>query len=178
MKTYYRRCKHCCIEYRFRINGHRWGLEDYTSDYCPECQKAIDDALGKIPVKYEDRWCEIDNSQIPEFVEWAKSQNHQEINLSIYRYSYIITRGRNKYSINFDNNGVWKLYQWRYYDLINDKFTDDSVDVAESDYVMKVTVFTQDDVLVKPMNEPIGKIFYLGMKFVNDGDKQHRQLNN
>ena len=55
MQHIYRRCKHCNKEYLYCTygNGPDWGTEKYCSmDYCGECQKAIDDALSKIPERY------------------------------------------------------------------------------------------------------------------------------
>lgn len=55
MQHIYRRCKNCNKEYLYCTygNGPDWGTEKYCSmDYCGECQKAIDDALSKIPERY------------------------------------------------------------------------------------------------------------------------------
>ena len=56
------RCKHCQREYTYCTygNGPEYGTESGCSmEYCADCQKAIDEALGKIPKKYTWRWLDI-----------------------------------------------------------------------------------------------------------------------
>lgn len=162
MQSYYKRCKHCGSKYTFRINGRRWGMEDYISDYCPECQKAIDDALKKRQIKFIEQWREIDSIRITEFVHWAKVSNLLEIDMSCYYYGYIITRGRKKYSISCNDNGEWKIYQWYYYDIIKKEFTDDYVECFDEDYIMKVfTSIKKEDVPAVEVEEPSNKFFWL-----------------
>ena len=181
MQSYIRRCKHCQSEYTYRINGHRWGLQDYVSDYCPECQKAIDEALGKIPVKYEHKWKKIDESRIGEFIEWAKANDHAIIDLPNKEYSttYIITREGRKYSIYNDDNGEWHLSQMFYYDLINECFTDKEVEYHEPDGVFRAWfTIRKEFVPVVPMNEPIGKLCYMEYKLDGGEKNENRQCKN
>lgn len=73
MQHYYVRCKHCHREYLYCTygNGPDYGTEEGCSrDYCSECQKAIDDALGKIPVKYISKFKVIDTT--PELLEFFR----------------------------------------------------------------------------------------------------------
>lgn len=67
MEHLIRRCKHCQKEYTYCTygNGHKYGTEDGCSmEYCAECQKAINDALGKIPVKFEGRFQSINEPRL------------------------------------------------------------------------------------------------------------------
>ncbi len=73
MQHYYVRCKHCHREYLYCTygNGPEYGTEEGCSrDYCSECQKAIDNALGKIPVKYTGKFKVIDST--PELMEFFR----------------------------------------------------------------------------------------------------------
>ena len=56
MEHWILRCKHCQKEYTYCTygNGPQYGTEEGCSkEYCAECQKAIDEALGKIPLKFK-----------------------------------------------------------------------------------------------------------------------------
>lgn len=56
MEHFTLRCKHCKKEYIYCTygNGHEYGTEEGCSkEYCSECQKAIDNALKSIPIKFK-----------------------------------------------------------------------------------------------------------------------------
>ena len=50
MEHYILRCKHCKKEYTYCTYGNEDGC---SKEYCSECQKAINDALKSIPVKFK-----------------------------------------------------------------------------------------------------------------------------
>jgi hypothetical protein len=57
------RCVHCKEKYEYIMSG---SLEGHiNSEYCPICLAVINDALNKIPKKYEPRWISI--YDIPRF---------------------------------------------------------------------------------------------------------------
>ncbi len=61
------RCKHCQKEYTYCTygNGPEFGTEEGCSmDYCAECQKAIDEALEKIEVKFCPKFKEIKDATL------------------------------------------------------------------------------------------------------------------
>ena len=67
MQHYILRCKHCHKEYTYCTygNGPEYRTEEGCSmDYCAECQKAIDGALGKIPVRFEGRLQSINEPRL------------------------------------------------------------------------------------------------------------------
>ena len=67
MEHWILRCKHCQREYTYCTygNGDCYGTEEGCSEeYCAECQKAIDEALSKILVKFEPRFVEISNPDL------------------------------------------------------------------------------------------------------------------
>lgn len=60
------RCKHCKKEYTYCTygNGPQYGTEEGCSkEYCAECQKAIDNALANIPVKFKPIKVEITDEE-------------------------------------------------------------------------------------------------------------------
>ena len=65
MQHFRRRCKHCGKVYTYCTygNGPKYGTQEGCSmDYCADCQNAIDDALGKIPRRYEVKYTLLDDS--------------------------------------------------------------------------------------------------------------------
>lgn len=80
MQHWILRCKHCNREYVYCTygNGPEYGTEEGCSqEYCAECQKAINDSLSKIPVKYREHLEEIDFT--PELIEaFKKLKNKRE----------------------------------------------------------------------------------------------------
>lgn len=56
MQHYILRCKHCHKTYTYCTHGNDDGC---SKDYCGECQTAIDNALGKIKVKFQPKFVEI-----------------------------------------------------------------------------------------------------------------------
>lgn len=67
MEHWILRCKHCRKEYTYCTygNGSQYGTEEGCSkEYCAECQKAIDEALNKIPQKFKPIEVEIEDKEI------------------------------------------------------------------------------------------------------------------
>lgn len=65
MEHYILRCKHCNKEYTYCTygNGPEFGTEEGCSKtYCADCQKAIDDALSKIPIRYTSKMIPVSQS--------------------------------------------------------------------------------------------------------------------
>ncbi len=60
------RCNHCKKEYTYCTygNGPEYGTEEGCSkEYCAECQKAIDNALRNIPIKFKPIKVEITDKE-------------------------------------------------------------------------------------------------------------------
>ena len=80
MQHFKLRCKHCHTEYTYCThgNGSEYGTEEGCSkEYCARCQKAIDNALAKIPVECQPKYMEIHDSRIFEMFERVK-KNYKE----------------------------------------------------------------------------------------------------
>ena len=84
MQHYVLRCKHCHKTYTYCTHGNDDGC---STDYCGECQTAIDKALGKIKVKFEPKFVEIKPTfGLPEMlnnIKAAKTRKEQESNFPI-----------------------------------------------------------------------------------------------
>lgn len=52
MIHYIQQCKHCGARYTYQASGQGCFDKYNNREYCPDCYKAILDALAKIPVKY------------------------------------------------------------------------------------------------------------------------------
>lgn len=76
-------CKHCGVEYMHQWSGNynATGIQrEYRDEeYCPECKKAIVDALSQIPVKFEYRGVVTDEVDLDTLLKWEKE------NLEEYR---------------------------------------------------------------------------------------------
>jgi hypothetical protein len=77
-------CKNCRVPYLCQLSGH-WSLstpKEYNDrEYCPECKKAIMNALSKIKPKFTEVWVGVD--RLPEApamtVEQLKAIEHQQM---------------------------------------------------------------------------------------------------
>ena len=78
MQHFILRCKHCNKEYTYCTygNGPEYGTEDGCSmDYCAECQTAINQALNKIPLKFEARQMEIKEPRLLDLFEKLRTED-------------------------------------------------------------------------------------------------------
>lgn len=63
MIHYIQQCKHCGKRYTYQASGEGCFDKYNNCEYCPDCYKAILDALAKIPVKYHPQWVEIEEGK-------------------------------------------------------------------------------------------------------------------
>ncbi len=60
MTTYkLKRCIHCGSQYYYQGSGSGCGSPLNNPQYCTDCQKAINEALDKVPVKFEFRYVDV-----------------------------------------------------------------------------------------------------------------------
>lgn len=71
-------CVHCGAKYYFQLSGTVTAVDtpaEYRDkDYCPECKKAIVDALSKISIKSKMKWIETTDLSLTELQEIEKSK--------------------------------------------------------------------------------------------------------
>ena len=139
MQHFILRCKHCKKEYTYCTygNGHEYGTEEGCSrEYCSECQKAIDNALKSIPIKFrpikEEVTDEKEKQKILQELESIKSEVEKKdcfnvVSLlnskfdNIDRYTY---NGKTYYVEYDDENPNDKHLSIEVeYDIINEKST-------------------------------------------------------
>lgn len=81
MRTAIVECKHCGVEYITQLSGHNV-LETpkkYQSrEYCPECQKAIVDALSLISVKFKNKFVPTNEVTLDQLLEWEQANYEEE----------------------------------------------------------------------------------------------------
>ena len=76
MQHFTLRCKHCHKTYTYCTHGNDDGC---SMDYCGECQTAIDEALGKIKVKFEPKFVEIRPTfGLPELLNGIKANEERK----------------------------------------------------------------------------------------------------
>lgn len=180
------RCKHCQREYVYCTygNGEEYGTEAGCSmHYCAECQKAIDEALAKIPVKFGCRRMEITPSkELMVLFKKVKDEQEKEAQkikdgnrLPIIRhvpYPFPCS----EYD-NFDTctyNGRTFTIEWNddapekvritlemEYNFIENKFTDNYWrSEHKNGYTHSRPIKAEELHPVQPMSEPLGKLFY------------------
>jgi hypothetical protein len=152
-------------------------------DYCPECQKAIDEALRKIPVKFEGRFQPIYEPLLfPLFDKIrgdVKDRQKDAFNFAqtckIYccgKYDNCDTYTHNglKYNVEYNDNtpNDRHISVEMEYDLIEKKFTGNLWKVdSEDSYIHGRSMSRELDRIINgktykpnPMPEPTGKLFF------------------
>jgi len=174
-----KRCKHCHTMYAYYASGDGC-LDPYNSpDYCPECMKAIKDALAAIPVKYKGVYTEIEfNQDIYDKMQKIKENYLKDtvftltsINDSKLPFNdidmYVIDNV--KYAFVNDNHTMYILNE---YDMVNKTFTGymyQEYNGPEHDSFHKdrqMPVFKGDLETIK-FEKPKGNLFYVDY-FGND----------
>ena len=201
MQHFILRCKHCNKEYVYCTygNGQEFGTEAGCSmEYCAECQKAIDLALGKIPVKFEARGMEIHEPMLFDLFyklkcEHSKSENELfpmivEFSRDGWEWDWIETyyHDGKKFEVKWNDDEEDKhVFLFMEYDLQSKNFTDkvwkfdsnDSYSIRQggrkvrNDMMKRLgsTLFTAD---VPAMVEPTGQLFFMDLPFNRSAGKE------
>lgn len=56
MRESYKRCTHCRDVYLIVLSGHSPRTEHTDGRFCPDCLKVVQEALSKVPRKFEQVW--------------------------------------------------------------------------------------------------------------------------
>ena len=182
MQHIYRRCKHCNKEFVYCTydNGPDWGTEKYCSmDYCGDCQKAINDALSKIPERYsykmelipKEDFDYINKTIDTQYLEYKKETSGNVFGLTkiIIENEYDFVEGCYfnyiYYTRGIKKNGEIEIKQSMEYDLIDKKLTgkryrfyDMPCNQYKPLYLMKFP--TVENIKVEPLEPPTGKILF------------------
>ena len=182
MQHIYRRCKHCNKEYLYCTygNGPDWGTEKYCSmDYCSECQKAINDALSKIPERYSYKMELIpkeDFDYINKTIDTQYLEYKKEISDNVFGLTQIVIENEYDavegcyinhiyYTRGIKKGGEIEIKQSMEYDLIDEKLTGKRYrfyDMPCMQYKpLSILKFpTAENLKVKPLDPPTGKNFF------------------
>ena len=187
MQHIYRRCKNCNKEYLYCTygNGPDWGTEKYCSmDYCGECQKAIDDALSKIPERYsykmeltpKEDYDYINKTIDTQYLEYKKEITNNVLGVFgvtsiVMGDEYVDIEGcyinHIYYTRGTKENGDIEIKQSMEYDLIEKKLTGKKYRFYDMP-CMKYKPLTQlkfpsvELLETKPLEPPTGKcLFYI-----------------
>ena len=191
------RCKHCQRTYTYCTygNGPTYGTEAGCSkEYCAECQNAINDALGKIDVKFKPVYKEIRPTLgLPELLGKIKedekrrlAEEREKNGISFppvvtfdvdegYDNVEEYTHGYKTFRVEWnDGEEDSKHYFLRMeYDIKNQQYTGNVWESENrSDSYVKRCGFTRMKKAlngifqksVKPMEQPTGKLFYMSPK--------------
>ena len=151
-------------------------------EYCADCQKAIDEALGKIPKKYTWRWLDIcptlglleTLAETKEKVEKARNESFlptavpNDFFYSPYDNVDIYVHDGVEYMVVWNDstpNNKHVLVKMEY-DLTHDCFTDNAWRVGEREAYRHIRPFklkvSEATSMAPPMDPPLGKMFYFG----------------
>ena len=180
MQHWILRCKHCHKEYTYCTygNGPEYGTEAGCSEeYCAECQKAIDEALNKIPVKVKPTIVEIDNPepQLLATLDKIKKESENKFGFisiglsSNYDNRDKFTHRGLTYYIDYNDYtpGDRHLFVEQEYDIINKRLTGKlwKADTNEDTYIhgrsmARALREIAENITPKPMPLPEGKLFF------------------
>ena len=190
MKTWICRCKHCGKEYSYQASGEGCNNKLNNEDYCPECMKAILDALDKIPVRFEHRWKKIERPSeeiVNRFKKlkkekdeaYKKTESSGGFSFCPQKVQFfddnIVSAAEfcdewNRYSVEspsedlFDENAIW--HKVEEYDLIEKRFTghrwtDKTRECYEKICVRHYLNLYPDDVPERPLDEPKASLLFM-----------------
>lgn len=183
MQHWILRCKHCKKEYVYCTygNGEEYGTEEGCSaTYCAECQRAIDNALNAIPMKFKPKMVEINDEKLISELEQIKQNsiknNHigTRISEAIFDETYDCiekyTHDGYVYLIKFNEETPddKHLFVQKEFDIANNKITDrfwkaDTHDDLFLPLANMGRIFFNSDDLIRsnPLPPPSGKLFYI-----------------
>ena len=164
-------------------------------DYCAECQKAIDDALAKIPLRIVKKYTLVDAKEIERISKTFEEEKEKyystpklinaarmipDWNCESVEMCYI---DRTEYykCVEYDGTILYKVAVE--YDVIEEKFTGKKyfeVDVYNGYVPVAQLRFPKfnSEAKVKPMAPPKGDLFYMEPKWnVESNDKDRKEDN-
>ena len=184
MQHFKLRCKHCHTEYTYCTygNGSEYGTEEGCSkEYCARCQKAIDNALAKIPVECQPKYMEIHDPRIFEMFERVK-KNYKEsvkknpieglvfetLSMSLYDNTETYIHNGIEYKVEWDDDTPEDKHVFIYaeFNLAIQSFTgkpwrkDGIQEFYSHRKCLKLKHLSELLDIEKPMEEPSGMIFY------------------
>lgn len=178
MQSYYRRCKHCGSEYLYRINGGRFGMDDWISDYCPECQSAMDEALSKISKKFEPRWRESDLT-IDDINKYFEARPYKKpytpIDPNDKDWVYTVNMDGAKYNV-WITDEIPTISEYAEYDIQQEKFTGKLWPSNSPDDISRHRAFhSKTEIQQVPMNKPWGTLFFIDVLPPTDKQTDNKQ---
>jgi len=131
MRTAIVECKHCGVEYITQLSGHNvleTPKEYQSSEYCPECQKAIVDALSLISVKFKNKFVPTNEVTLDQLLEWEQANYKEEKEKRIKNeclfplmkkvFSEVYDTELNDYRLTADDNSTRVIYNVRSFRIL------------------------------------------------------------
>ena len=69
-----KRCYHCKTTYTYQGSGDGCFRKENDSKFCPDCMKAINETLDKIPKKFKEAWIETTEVTFEQLKQWEKDK--------------------------------------------------------------------------------------------------------
>ena len=196
MQHFIRRCKHCGKSYTYCTygNGPEYGTQEGCSmDYCAECQKAIDGALAKKPIRIVKKYTLVDAKEVERISKIFEDEKEKyystskiflnlrkmipDWNCESVELCYI---DRTEYykCVEYDGTILYKVAVE--YDIIEGNFTGKNYfeNDVHNGYVpvaqFRLPKFNSE-VKVRPMSPPKGDLFYLDPKCNVESDDNDKK---
>ena len=82
MKIVISRCQHCSDVYNYLASGRNSNFSNSkaNSEYCHVCQTAINEALSKIPLKFEKIEVEDSSVDLETLLKWKDEERKEKVN--------------------------------------------------------------------------------------------------
>lgn len=185
MKLEYRMCRHCGCRYTYQASGYPVRPHN-NSDYCPECYAVIEEALSKIPVRYENRFKELSGEETNSVLIY-KSRLLEEEDISgfpiMWQLGYYKPGSLSTWKVVYDcyeyrlwedDEHYWHSEQLYVYDKQEERFDCPAVVEGGND-VYSVPNLSYDnpfitDIEPVDMPEPKGDFLFIDFQYV--GEKQ------
>ena len=181
------RCEHCHTEYVYQTSGEGINNVFNNEHYCPDCMQKIIQALKKVPVKFIQKYNEIEiTKDILDKINLLKNpinKNKEEHNnlllpFSLVRFVNLNYQHIEIYTIDFveyvlcwnnDNDNDKHLYRLDEYNIINKCFTGKPWKVkTKSGFCLGGNLcrtFNSENIAVKPMETPKADMSYMNLKY-------------
>lgn len=173
------RCEHCRTEYAFQASGEGCNNILNNEHYCPECMQKIIEALKEIPVKYSERYNEIEITKdiLDKFGLLKKEKENiggfilnviKYVNLG-YEHIELYTIDFIEYALCWDNESDKHLFRLDEYDNIKKEFTGRCWRVNKKNGFcfggnLYRTMKEASNIPERPITQPTGNLFFMDMK--------------
>ena len=167
-------CRHCGCRYTYQSSGHP--IRPHNNEtYCPECYAVVEEALSKIPVRYENRFKELSGEETNSVLIY-KSKLLEEEDISgflpiMWQLGYYKPGSLSTWKVVYDcyeyrlwedDEHCWHSEQLYVYDKQEERFDCPAVVEGGNDVYSVPKLSCDNPLNIEPQElpPPVGKIFF------------------